>query len=43
MVGVADFETINDVNDCRVWCWAVCNYETKQIEDGKDIRSFFDL
>lgn len=25
MIYVADFETVNDVNDCRVWSWGVCD------------------
>lgn len=43
----ADFETTTDLNDCRVWAWATCEINDKQIsqnklnlEYGNDIESF---
>ena len=40
---VADFETTTDVNDCRVWAWAVCSIENpNEIEYGNSIESFLD-
>lgn len=39
----ADFETTTDVNDCRVWAWAVCNIEDNtKFEYGINIESFID-
>lgn len=37
----ADFETTTDVNDCRVWAWAVCSIEDpSKFEYGNDIKGF---
>lgn len=41
MFYVADFETIVDVNDCRVWAWAISNDKNK-IEFGNSIETFID-
>lgn len=39
----ADFETTTDANDCRVWCWGLCNIETPgQFIWGKNINDLFD-
>lgn len=38
----ADFETTTDLDDCRVWAWAVCDvYNIENIEYGNSINSFF--
>lgn len=40
---VADFETITDANDCRVWAYAVYNVEKDKIEKiGNHIDKFMD-
>jgi hypothetical protein len=42
---VADFETITDPNDCRVWAWGfveVQNPEYDNVEIGLDIDSFME-
>lgn len=39
---VADFETINDINDCRVWCWSISEIgNTENTQIGKTIEEFF--
>lgn len=39
----ADFETTTDVNDCRVWAYALCNIEDPSIfHYGKSIEEFFE-
>jgi len=41
MSWVADFETITNPSDCRVWAWALCDIELPDnIEYGIDIESF---
>lgn len=43
MICVADFETTTDLNDCRVWAWAVCDIEKPDdVIMGNDIRTFID-
>lgn len=39
---VADFETVNDVEDCRVWSWGVCEIDEhpQYFEWGIDIEGF---
>lgn len=37
---MADFETVNDEEDCRVWAWALCRIGSESVEYGKDIESF---
>lgn len=40
---VADFETTTDINDCRVWAWAICNID--DIDDvliGTTLDSFME-
>lgn len=40
----ADFETTTDVNDCRVWLWAICEIGyPDNVYYGNDIDSFFNL
>ena len=39
---VADFETTTQEDDCRVWCWALCDTEDFSVETGLDIQSFCD-
>ena len=39
---VADFETTTIETDCRVWCWAVCNVDTLDVETGLNIESFLE-
>lgn len=40
---MADFETVNDPNDCRVWAWAVVEIGNLDYrEKGKDIDSFLE-
>lgn len=37
----ADFETTTDVNDCRVWAWAVCNIDDpSELHYGTSISTF---
>lgn len=37
----ADFETTTDVNDCRVWAWALCNvFDVEQVNLGNSMQSF---
>lgn len=37
-----DFETVNDVDDCRVWMWGSMELFTDNFKWGKDIDSFFE-
>lgn len=40
----ADFETTTDVNDCRVWAWAVCLIDDpRQVIYGTEIGTFIDF
>ena len=40
-IGVADFETTTDPNDCRVWAWAIADVENQQISCiGDNITDF---
>lgn len=40
----ADFETTTDINDCRVWSWAVFEIGSKDcFEHGLDIESFMEF
>lgn len=41
MIYCADFETTNDVADCRVWCWCAIELYEREKHKGKDIESFF--
>lgn len=41
MIYCADFETINDEEDCRVWCWYSMELYEREEYKGKDINSFF--
>ena len=38
-----DFETNNDENDCRVWCWGAENIETGEYRRGKTIEEFINF
>lgn len=38
----ADFETVNDENDCRVWAWALLSIDEEHYYTGNNIDSFFD-
>lgn len=39
----ADFETTTDVNDCRVWAYAICNIEdTNDFTYGTNIEGFIE-
>lgn len=43
MLYTADFETTVDVDDCRVWAWALCEIgNTDNIVIGSDIGSFME-
>lgn len=37
---VADFETVNDINDCRVWAWAICDVADYNINVGTNLHDF---
>lgn len=40
---VADFETTTDVNDCRVWAYAICSVDAKlDFQYGNCIEDFFE-
>ena len=40
---IADFETITDRNDCRVWAWAICEVGNENnIRIGNNIDSFME-
>ncbi len=38
----ADFETITDPNDCRVWAYGICSIDTLSFEYGNNIHDFMD-
>ena len=40
MIYTADFETVNDPNDCRVWAWAILSINEREYYTGTDIKSF---
>lgn len=40
MIYTADFETVNDPNDCRVWAWAILSINENEYYTGTDIKSF---
>lgn len=40
MIYTADFETVNDPDDCRVWAWAILSINEKEYYTGTDINSF---
>lgn len=40
MIYTADFETVNDPVDCRVWAWAVLSINESEYYTGTDIKSF---
>ncbi len=40
----ADFETTTDIDDCRVWAYALCNInDPEEFIYGNDIEEFFDF
>ena len=42
MLFSADFETITDENDCRVWAWGICDIPYTFANFGNSIESFFE-
>lgn len=40
MIYTADFETVNDPADCRVWAWAILSIKEDEYYTGTDIKSF---
>lgn len=40
MIYTADFESVNDPNDCRVWAWAILSINENEYYTGTDIKSF---
>lgn len=40
MIYTADFETVNDPDDCRVWAWAILSIDESEYYTGTDIKSF---
>lgn len=40
MIYCADFETVNNEEDCRVWCWAGIELYDRVRDKGTDIESF---
>ena len=38
-----DFETTTDINDCRVWAWAMCEIDTMRMRYGHNIDSFMEM
>lgn len=40
MIYTADFETVNEPNDCRVWAWAILSINESEYYTGTDIKSF---
>lgn len=42
MLFSADFETITDENDCRVWAWGICDIPYTFANFGNSIDSFFE-
>lgn len=40
MIYTADFETVNDPEDCRVWAWAILSINENEYYTGTDIKSF---
>lgn len=42
MLYCADFETITDDKDCRVWAWGICEIPFVTSNFGNSIDSFFD-
>lgn len=40
MAYTTDFETTTDMEDCRVWAWAIMDIDTLQWEYGNDIETY---
>ena len=44
--GFADFETVNRIDDCRVWCWGIApvtaDVTREQVVHGLDVDSFLE-
>ena len=40
MIYTADFETVNDPDDCRVWAWAILSVNENEYYTGTDIKLF---
>lgn len=43
MLWSADFETINNENDCRVWCWKALSMDETSESTGLTIESFIEF
>lgn len=43
MACTADFETITDPNDCRVWAWGIHGIKNDDFNYGNSIGTFFDF
>lgn len=43
MLFSADFETITDENDCRVWAWGICDIPYTFANFGNSIESFLNI
>ena len=43
MIYTADFETTTDLEDCRVWAWALCNENnTDEFVFGNSVQTLMD-
>ena len=43
MIYTADFETTTDLEDCRVWAWALCNVNnTDEFVFGNSVQTLMD-
>lgn len=40
MIYTADFETVNDPDDCRVWAWAILSINESEYYTGTDTKTF---
>ena len=44
--GFADFETVNDPEDCRVWCWGIApvkpDVTREDVVHGLDVGAFIE-
>ena len=38
-----DFETINDINDCRIWAWGAYNIDTQNFIWGTNLDEFLEF
>lgn len=42
MIYTADFETVNDPEDCRVWAWAILSIDEQEYYTGTSITTFME-